>query len=881
MTPVTLGKRTFTNETELASYLNTTSISTLQSQFPDEFFLTPEMIQTLGTESSGFIGKLSADLAYRLLSVHAESLSGQQLAGLNETVFNKLHPKISPSQLDAIPRYAIINFLNIPKPSVQWGITIAQWLPADVLPQIQTNTPKKGFFSHLSPHGIAHINPAFFSTMTIHTYWRIFENLSPGLFPQSLFSSFIPAQIQNIHPDMLSSLVKNLLDPPQTHVGIIKRRLERLPVLHNVSIRMGFLKSLSSAQRNAISPQILRHIHLSNFRYISNEAVAEMFLAWSTEQLKSLPLEVFKILNDVVAMFILQKVTSATLLAKLPSEGLQQISNLFFDDFPAGLTNEERRILNELTPQKYQVYKEQITSLLKKLTPGDARLMNTDFFRQLELCLPDVPPLFFKGLSAQQIAAIPPAALNKINENQFISLNNLVLALTPEQTKILPKKMAAQMQKDARLAFEKRSDLQWMNSEEINVQRNVMKSIIATEGDSAIDTFYSSDLYLLIKYDWNELTSEQKGLVIAKSLYDTDLTRILTKEQFMALDETAGKTIWNKPPLGIEYFIANLIASQQGRDIHEELLRNGFYDKIFLSTNAANRIVGSADKYKAQIIMMGEDRNIDLSSVAYALKMSESVPTIIYRQNNSTGVPELLRIINGNGQPENNLIQGKQSVRTYLIDHSYKDYLLLGDASPPMVYQMLNTLWNQLAPDTPEIFTKLSIMACESAEPPRLVDPEDTNKRLPNSPTDWDNRFTESFLGKLSSLFFENPSSPYRKSLKISAFTKLITTNLGQSIISEDKSQFISGNKNNKIETKWDATTQKIKHAQAGPEIGKTIDINTLKQPHNSTVSGPDQENLYKGFTCPLTNLKANKDTVLNDGAKRSQSSISRYKPRR
>ncbi|RXM52346.1 hypothetical protein, partial [Chryseobacterium sp. CH1] len=55
-------------------------------------------------------------------------------------------------------------------------------------------------------------------------------------------------------------------------------------------------------------------------------------------------------------------------------------------------------------------------------------------------------------------------------------------------------------------------------------------------------------------------------------------------------------------------------------------------------------------------------------------------------------------------------------------------------------------------------------------------------ERIPNTANAWSDRFRESFLGEISTLFIDTPDTPYRNSLNISAFVPSILVNLGERI---------------------------------------------------------------------------------------------------
>ncbi|WP_223609582.1 hypothetical protein [Chryseobacterium sp. OSA05B] len=846
MLPITLGGVTLTTYGELLGYLNRTPMDVLKVQLPATFELTALQIYSLGTQPDGFLARISPELADKILYKYANTITSDQLGILPPAAFNTLHDVLTLVQLNSIPQAIMTNFLNLDKPAKLWGINIAKWIsvPDSISsPYYQTICNAIRNMHHRS---WGFLSPSFFDKITPLLFDDLFITKFPGK-QTDVYNYFTNIQLQRI-----PAVVMN-----------------RILIEFNI-IPIGILNRLNFDQQKFLDLTIIKKISKEAFMYMKPRDLAVLFSSWGDDQLKSLSPEIFQLLDDTVyrAMVDLGAQTRLNFIDKISLDVQLRLSPVFFEGMAAGLDAVKHDLLTNYSPPGDNSENPYL-NLFKVLTPGDAKQMNLKFFQHMDRYIEHIPALFFKGMSPEQIQAIPDGAIKKLTTDQVLSIGNKVFEMNLSQL-IIIKELILRFDYNLFSEIDKN-----ISNNAVDLTNEVWKAALSNVKASLQDPTNlirpDSKTGLML---WDSLNSREKAHLLVTAIDNKTpykITNTLTREQLVNMDPEIGRILMagyaNFGRNILTTFIRNLLRSSEGAGIFFELLGKGFFDEAYRAVmDKVTREVNSSGKYDAQVfIMVGPDFRQIYSSLGLAFKMPETVPTLIYHYNSVTQKTELIKTVNGkiNGieQTPEALLGGKKKIRTYLYGHGYADKVTIGGGigamgsgydstglSPGKCYQIITDLWNKLAPGALSSFTKLTIAGCEMASPPRLTD--ENGKRIPNTPNAWSDRFTESFLGQISKVFMNTPDGPYRNSLNISAFITEIQLILGKITAAvgspEDPQypQLAYKSRSNKIAVKWDDQTHRISFKQSGAELGELIKNSTMIRPES--IDGFAVNHLYE-----------------------------------
>ncbi|EJL69984.1 hypothetical protein [Chryseobacterium populi] len=855
MTPITLGERTFFIEAELAAYLDTTEISILNVQFPSDFELTPGQISALSTISTGFLANITPSMAYKILLKNTDALSGAQLGVLQPDTFNKIHEKLTQAQLNAIPLEKLSALFNpSPDTATPWEINIAKWLRLPDAGSIHPIFSNWGQITDtMNIEAWSFISPDLFATVNAESFINSFAKES---FLDSLTTN------NNIVRDTLSHLTN--LQIRQIPADAMSTILEQLFWTLNsqgdfYTLSTGFLGRLSPEQQKTLSKDVLSKLNRSAFQFMEANALAALFLAWTEDQLKALPHDLFRLLDDAVYDAIKQigVQTASDLVRKIVPEGRIYLANRFFEGTAPGLEPAQRSILDAYSPERYRGRKDPYIKLFSKITPGDAGEFHLDFFKNMKYYIEKIPPLFFKNVVPDQMRAIPIEAIGKITREQLLAMGDKILAWNFDQFNALDGSLVDSV--DPEIS----KKILMKNVQETTTAGSIMEAELAVlkEGlkhNFSVINVVAQDPRAALKY-WDFLNSQEKAhliyAIVCPSKHLINFLDVLTTDQLINIDPAVARFLVQRYKLDgifvLTEFIKNLSNSPKGAEVISELFRKGFADESYrLVKNSIEYPIGSANKYDAQIfIVVGDEARQLYDALGFAYKMPDTVPTLIYKYDNGTKATTLLSTVNGKidgvDKSPGQLLNEKKNIRTYLLGHGASDKLLIGlpvnasqsghetGLTPTETYRVVTQLWNDLSPHSSAGFVKLSILGCQLASPLRRTDPT-TGLKVPNGPDDWNTRFSESFLGQISPLFLEAPDTPYRAKLSISAFLPLTGTPAGRNLITPGndptKTTHYFQSSENKIVTRWNAQENRLVCVRSGNNPGMLIEEHSLLQ---------------------------------------------------
>ncbi|KPE52504.1 hypothetical protein [Chryseobacterium indologenes] len=816
--------RKFTTKQEFASFLDQTAYDNIKTLLPSNYKFSMDVIDQLKTDNTGLLSRVTEELGLKIIS----DITQTELNTMKPETFQLLQQYIPATKLTAIPVAKIVSLLDFPNPIRKWSINIAKWLPVTIAKQLNISNPTAGFFFNLDNNALSLIAPKHFNQFGLEVYKNIFGTSytlnSSGEYvwdsPKKSFRSFSSSQLQNILPAVLDDLIK-LYEMPPTIDSPFK-----------ITQGTGLLKRLTKAQVLALSPEALARTHTTHFKYLSATELAGILAGFSKAQLHVLSYSIIKeVLDDNVAQALDNLGKLNEFLNKVTTRELTYLSNSFFKKSEPVLTNEQHTYLNGLTVENITPPSRQLREMLALMGPGDARKMGTgSFFKKIAPCIGYIPAAFFKGFTAQQAKELSLNAVAKLRYPQIQALGDRLLEFTETQIKLLSRKQLADISKNiAPRILSKYEDLQipinriqfpkdaeaadWLYKELQNPARRA-KSLMKIKKSPVLTK-------TLIKYHWNDLSAELKAAVISGLLdKDTPLS-IFTEAQLLKLDhKTAAELLKLKG--GLRGFANKLVKiPEYGIKVHNTLMRGGFYHAGY-EASPWRFTGGSANKYDAQIfITFGKDFGQQLDSLAYGVKMAETVPTLIYHYNSDLRVPELVDVVNGRKSDEYTLLNNKSNIRTYILGHGNPEQLTIGGIEYYEVYQVIEQLWavlsidfsSQSIPiDWAKRYTKLAILGCELANPPIQKDMQ--GGIIPQQPDYWNTNFEQSFLGKLSKEFYYDRMGQYQDGrLKISAFKAITNTGTGGKTRIKVSNTVVNSNGEDKIVVSWDKDQRKIVRA--------------------------------------------------------------------
>ncbi|WP_118950106.1 hypothetical protein [Taibaiella helva] len=824
---------------DLANFFDRTTYARVKNRLPANFKFSMNIVNLLKTSHTKFLQKGITGLGMRIL----EDNTAAELSTMTTEVFQNLQEVMMQQHYDAIPDSKMIDFLKTPKPKVGWGINVAKQLKPSILHALVNATPQvpnaEGFFAYLGHNALSFIDPAYFATFDTHIYKSIFAvpffiDAAGDTFwatNAKTFQDLSRAQIQNINAKVLNEL-------------ILEAATSGEPTLdkpYRVKLPAGFLKKLSTGQVMGITPHAFAQLYPAHYRYLKAQDLATILEQLSVRQVGALQDTVLEdILTDDVSQKLFQANKLKSFTDKVPVAKKQLLSNGFFlAESPSSLTDPDLAKLNIASTLAAQQGAADI-SVLNKLGPGDAKRFSTSslFYKIIMdgTWLEYIPPLFFKGFSVDQAKGLSPNAVQRLSAPQIKALGSLVLQFSIPQLKVLDDAQIAAVREDIKLDFADLINLhrplpsRLPHSRPVLPGRGVYSRLLkAADPDSFIAKIHRREIRSIVKEQWSGMSSVYRGKILTAIVRKgMPINNLFSREQLLQLNGAVLTEVIRG--MGSLRLLANDIFTSPGYGpmVFRRLFETGVFDVAYQYMADKRAKAGSFRKYDAQIfVTVGEDQGQHLASLAYAGKMEDNVPTLIYHYKNAVGVPELLKVINGSVANELRLLDGKQNVRTYILGHGDHNGLEIGGGSAlddekiyisyPEVYAALDGLWKKLSPNSLAKFTKLSILGCQLAAPPTRKD--ENGRPIKPKSNDWDTYFGDSFLGKLSALFFSDLNSAYRNNLRISAFKRPTSGETGQTLVYR-KGITYANNQRDKIIASWDSTGNNIVRLRRGPEIG-------------------------------------------------------------
>lgn len=806
------------------------------------------------------VASLSVKSKEKLFGTIAQTLTADQMVALPIVAFQSLQDFFTSTQLDTIPDANILAVLNTSFPPIWWRRNIAAWLPDRIARGLVARNPDEGFLHNLWSTHIVFLRPSVFACFDSDVMKSLFGvRVTPGGTTNRrppYLGHLLNSQIQSIPTTVLNDLI---------HASGSRATTSRP---YQIVLSAGILNKLSAVQIQSLSQAAIEMLEPVHFKGMTAGETAVLLAGLSGQQVSAFGVPVFKMLDSEVASELGNRHGLGNFLKKVPQSEQIFLDSTFFVGAPPNLSDQQRVDLNTIgrRPSPAQL------DLVRQLGPGDAPGLNPgNFFKNLENFVSEVPALFFKGLSAGQVKALSDKTLQRLRRGQVTAMGDRIMDLTDQQLKKFPKERYAAVSRKTQTDFIQRAALvqkgSWFRRIVALIRHTgsssgriaFLREMIPNDGDKIGASWAQS----LVTYDWYNLDDVLKGKLLAVIVKEKIPLNIFSKAKLMSLDDAVVSKMLHWVGMG-----SLLIELQKRPDWMDIVTYFGQRDFFSIQYRSNVRQAGSRSKYDAQVfLLIGDELSQTYDAMFFGKKMDPDVPTICYRYDKSRGSLDLVKMINTTETDPGEILVGKSRVRTYLLGHGghqdltigagFDEYGEIGYIPFTEAYKITNDLWKDLSGGATGMFTKLSILGCRLAEPP--VGYDVNRKEIPNKPDAWDTRFDESFLGRISRLFYQDGNNNYRATLKISAFKKDVLTGRGYTGTEQQVTPILieqyEGNTIDKVTVSWSAAGQDIVR-QLGQKLG------TMHFSYNPTLEAgainvnnlyPDTDDFQEDYLYDLT----------------------------